>query len=363
MLTNMTGVILADSMIHEMRELEITAASVPFGGRYRMIDFMLSSLVNSNIRDIAVVTPGDCYPVAEHLGSGREWDLARKKGGLTILPSRAGDADGKSRALYDALDYVKKGESRYVLIADANIIANLNILKLLNYHIEKHAFLTAVYKSNAAVSDGNNRRVFIKTDKNGRIINADLCKGNELYGDMLVGIYITERENLEYLLNQCIKRDEAGFGRDIILETYEDLDIYGYCYNGYIERIDTIKAYYNANMELLESDARHDLFKEGRIYTRERDLAPCLFGELANVKNSIIAEGCVIEGSVKNSVVFGNVRIGKNAAVENSIILRDTDISDGTVLNRCIAKKNIRISQISDNRGTISVVSERASKI
>ena len=110
MLTNMTGVILADSMIHEMRELEITAASVPFGGRYRMIDFMLSSLVNSNIRDIAVVTPGDCYPVAEHLGSGREWDL-REKGRAYDTSVKSRDADGKSRALYDALDYVKRAKA------------------------------------------------------------------------------------------------------------------------------------------------------------------------------------------------------------------------------------------------------------
>lgn len=363
MLTNMTGVILANTMIQEMRELEAAAATVPFGGRYRMIDFMLSSLVNSNVRDIGVVTPSDCCSIAKHLGSGREWDLARKKGGLTILPAKDGDALSKTSALYDALDYIKKCESRYVVIADANVIANMNFLKLLNYHIEKHAFLTAVYKRNAVVFNENKSGVFINTDKSGRIINADICKGHGLYNGMLAGIYITGRENLEYLLNNSIKRDRTDFECDLILESYRDLDIYGYCYNGYIEKINSLNAYFDANMALLEFDARHDLFKEGRIYTRERDLAPCLFGEYANVKNSLIAEGCIIAGSVKNSVVFGNVRIGKNAAVENSIILRDTEISDGAVLNCCIAKENIRIKLNSDNRGALSVVPEGASKI
>lgn len=352
MLMNMTGIILANNKIQAMRELNThrTIASVPFGGRYRMIDFVISSLVNSGVGDIGVVTRSDYYSLMDHLGSGKEWDLDRKKGGLTILPPsiepQGGYNDtGKIEALRGIVDYIKKCDSKYVLITDANVIANINFAELLNFHIEKNAYMTAVYKSEVFDPSRFKNNTFLRVDDDGRITDVVVNQDIQLHSDMLIGMYLIERELLEFLICQCTAHNKLNFERDIIQDMFKDLDIYGFCFDGYVEKIDSIESFYNVNMELLKPDIRRALFEESSVFTKIRDEVPCLYGAGATINNSLIADGCIIEGSVTNSIIFRSVKVGARAVIKNSIIMQDSEISEGAVLNYCIADKLVRVAE------------------
>ncbi|MBR5479587.1 MAG: glucose-1-phosphate adenylyltransferase subunit GlgD [Clostridia bacterium] len=351
MMKETLGIILVQERFNAMRELTMhrTIASVPFGGRYRLIDFTLSSLVNSGVREVGISTRSNFYSLMDHIGSGKIWDLNRKKGGLTVFPqsgSITGSLAGASKVetLYSMLDYIKRSRAKYVLVCDSNIVGNIDYNKLLEYHIEKHAYLTVAYQKDVFDPSRFHGNAFLETDENGRVIDVTIDQGIQLHSKMALGIYIIERELLEFLISQCMAHNKLDFERNILQEMADDLDIYGWCCDEYVEKVDSIETFHNANMALLDPDIRNDLFMGDKIYTKVRDEMPTQHGENAIVENSMIADGCIIEGTVENSIIFRSVKVGKGAVIRNSIIMQSSEIGEDAIVENCITDKNVVIS-------------------
>lgn len=360
MIKDTLGIIFAHEKVDAMRELteSRTVASVPFGGRYRMIDFVLSSMVNSGIKNVGVVTKSDYYSLMAHLGTGKEWDLNRKRGGLSILPPSINGPDvfseksGKISVLMGIIDYIRNSDCKYVLLADANVIANIDYTDLLAAHIEKHAYMTALYKANVYDHSKFKNNAFIDVDSDGRITDIAINQDIQLHSKMLLGTYIIERSLLEFLVCQCIAHNKFDFERDVIQEMFESLDIYAYEYSGYAEKIDNLETYFKVNLELLDINTRQKLFDEGgEILTHVRDEVPTMFGTDACVKNSILADGCFIEGTVENCVLSRNVRVSKGAVVKNCVLMQGTEIGPGATLEYCITDNLVNITEGVSLRG------------
>ena len=350
---NTTGIILAQEKCDAMRDLcqQRTVASVPFGGRYRLIDFTLSNMVNAGIQTVGVVTRNNYYSLMDHLGSGKEWDLNRKKGGLTILPPSLdfnvprSPGDSKIEALYGVLDYIRHCGGKYILLADANVVAQINYRDLLRFHIEKNAYMTAVYQKDVFDSHRFANNTFIQIADDGRIEDVAVSQAIQLHSDMLLGIYLIERELLEFLLCQCIAHNKLDFERDILQGMTKDLDLYAYPHSGYVDKIDSVETFLQAHRNLLRPEVQQALFAKGNILTKVRDEVPTYYGENSCVKNSMIADGCTIEGTVENSVIFRSVHVGKGACVRNSIIMQDSIIGDNAIVEHCITDKLVTVSE------------------
>jgi len=353
MIKDTLGIIFAHDKVDAMRELteNRTVASVPFGGRYRLIDFPLSSMVNSGIKNVGVVTKSDYYSLMSHLGTGKEWDLNRKKGGLSILPPSIGSRDvisdktSKIAMLMGIIDYIRSCDCKYVLLTDANVVANIDYTELLEKHIEKQAYMTALYKSNVYDRSKFKNNAFIDVDADGRIKDITINQDIQLHSKMLLGTYIIERGLLEFLICQCVAHNKFDFERDIIQDMAQSLDIYACEYSGYAEKIDTVESFFKINLDLLNADVRRELFEEGgEILTRVRDEVPSMFGAESCVKNSMIADGCIIDGCVENSIISRNVRIAKGAVVKNCIIMQGTEVGAGAQIEFCITDNLVNIS-------------------
>ncbi len=363
MIKDTAGIIFAHNKISEMRELTQwrTVASVPFGGRYRMIDFPLSSMVNSGIKSVGVVTRSDYYSLMRHLGTGKEWDLNRKKGGLSILPPSIGkgertvDETSKIALLRGILEYIRSCDCKYILLSDSNVIANIDYCKLVSEHIEKQAYMTALYKANVYDKLKFKNNAFADLESDGRIRDITINQDIQLHSNMLLGTYIIERGLLDFLICQCVAHNKYDFERDIIQGMSSTLDIYGCKYDGFAEKIDSVEAFFNVNRELLNPNVRNELFSCGReIITKVHDEVATFFSDTSSVKNSMLADGCIIEGTVENSIIFRNVRIKKGAVVKNSIIMQGTQIGEDAELEYCITDRLVTVSKERRLRGTQS---------
>ncbi len=354
MIKDTVGIIFAHDKLEAMRELteSRTVASVPFGGRYRMIDFTLSSMVNSGVRTVGVVTKSDYYSLMRHLGTGKEWDLNRKKGGLSILPpsveSRDAvvDSNSKIAVLTGIIEYIRNSDCKYIILSDSNVVANIDYTELLNKHIEKQAYMTALYKSNVYDPSKFKSNTFIDIDSDGRIKDVTINQNIQLHSKMLLGTYIIERGLLEFLICQCMAHNKFDFERDILQEMSQSLDIYGCEYTGYAEKIDSVESFFKVNRDLLNEDIRGELFKEGaEILTKVHDEVPTMFGSDSCVKNSMLADGCIIDGEVENSIIFRNVKVEKGAHIKNCIIMQGSVIGEGANLEYCITDRLVNVSK------------------
>lgn len=344
------GLILIGDRSNSMRELTMhrTIASVPFGGRYRLIDFTLSNFVNSGISNVGIVTKNNFYSLLDHIGSGKEWDLNRKNGGLSILTGQFKGSSlndsGKVEAIYSVLDYIKRSRCKYVLISDSDIIGNINFKNMLKFHLEKHAYLTVAYKKDVFDSSRFQGNTFLQINDSGRVTGVAIDQGISLYSNMSLGAYLIERELLEFLINQCMAHNKTDFERNVLQDMVDDLDIYAWCSDGYVEKIDSVSVFYNANMQLLDKKTREELFARGKILTKVRDEVPSLHGIQANVSHSMLADGCIISGNVSNSILFRSVTVGEGCSIKNSVIMQSSQIGKGAVVENCILDKNVVVS-------------------
>ncbi len=348
---NMMGMILVQERFDAMRELTMhrTIASVPFGGRYRLIDFVLSNLVNSGVHEVGIVTKSNYYSLMDHVGSGKEWDLNRKNGGLSILPpsySASGplSGGGKVEALYSVIDYIRHSKNKYVLLSDSNIVGNIDYNRMFDYHIEKRAYLTVAYQKDVFDPSRFYGNTFLQIDASGRVVDVAINQGIQLHSSMALGTYIIERELLEFLISQCIAHNKLDFERNILQEMCGDLDIYGWCCDGYVEKVDSIDTFRRANMAMLNADIRDEVFDGGKILTKVRDEVPTYYGGDAQVKNAMFADGCIIDGQVEDSILFRSVRVGRGARIKNSIIMQSAQIGAGAIVENCILDKDVIVS-------------------
>ena len=351
-----------DSLVPELVD-ERLMASIPFGGRYRMVDFVLSSMVNCGIDNISVLVRSNYHSLMDHLGSGREWDLARKNGGLNIFPPYSEKNvkvySGRVDALYSIMDTLKDQKEKYVVMTDTNIAVNFDFKALMKAHAESGADVTMVYTKEEIPTglkentDMHNLYFTLKMEDN-RVSKIYLNSKDEGVQNLSMNIYIMERELLMDLVNTAFVRGYTYFERDILAAKTDKLNIQGYEYNGYVARVCNMKSYFDENMKLLKDENLDALFSGNPIYTKVRDDNPTRYIAGAKAKNALVADGCVIEGEVENSILFRGVKVAKGAKVKNCVLMQDTVVGEGANLEYVITDKNVNITAGKELHGTDS---------
>ena len=322
--------------------------SMPFGGNYRVVDFMLSSMVNAGIHDVGVIMHGKCQSMLDHLGNGRSWDLSRNRGGLTLLPAfayaeshtSAGRFRGKVEALGCVLEYLREIRQEYVVLADSDLVVNLPLEQVLQEHIASGADLTEV----CTAEPGDPSDTYLEMDEQGRIVDVAYDVHTPA-GYRCLNVCILRRELLVQLVEECMAHNRYSFRHHILQDQKDRLHLHAYVWQGYAARIDTVQTYYRRSMELLYPAQRRLLFDPRRpILAKENDAPPAYLDPAGVCENSLIADGCDIQGSVKNCILFRNVRIEKGASVENCILFKDTVVKSGAVLRSVITDKCVTVS-------------------
>lgn len=349
---NVLGLVFAnmhDTTLGDMTKNR-TMGSVMFGGRYRLIDFPLSNMVNSGISEVGVITKSNYQSLLDHLGSAREWDLARKKGGLYILPP-FGNVEstlyrGRIEALYGAMSFIKHSRAKYVILSDCDVVTNIDYKPIVAAHIESGADITAVAHTGVYSSDDiKTSTVFnVDADKNvtSVLINPDIsgtCTTS-------LNVFVMSMDFLIETVNDAMARGNVSFERNILQEKCRELKIKIYEYDNYFSKLNSPESYFKSNMALLESENARKLFVPKRsIYTKVSDNAPVKYDLDSKVSNSLIADGCIIEGEVENSVLFRGVKVGKGAKVKNCILMQGTVVGDNAELNYLITDKKVSICE------------------
>lgn len=351
---NTMGIILTGgngNRLHELSNVRSTAA-IPVGGRYRAIDFVLSNMVNSGIISVGVITQYNFRSLMDHLGSGMEWDLDRRTKGLFIFPpflSADGNGwyKGSADALFSNLSFLRRGDEEFVIIAQGSAVYKMDYTEMLKKHIEVGADVTIAYRE---MTDYTREELstmgIMKLDENGYIVDLQEKPLHPSSNLGSLGVYILKKSILISLLEESVAHGEYDFVKDILIKKMHKLKMYGYKFEGYWRNLSSIQLYYRTNMELLEPKIRYELFiSNGKVYTKVKDETPAKYNDEADVSNSIIADGCIIEGTVKNSVLFRGVTVKKGAVIKNSIIMQGTILEENAILVNAIADKNVRITQ------------------
>lgn len=326
-----------------------TVASIPFGGRYRLCDFLLSSLVDAGLENVAFVTGKNYNSLVDHLGNGKDWDLSRKNSGIKLLtPHLVGDEDttsaSKVKTLMNFTGYIQSMQEEYVILSDCNFLATPDFSDIINYHISKNADITAVYRGTYSVTP---KTFVLFPNADGRVENArfqNISTGEEI--NAACGIYVMKKRLLLELLDRSLTFDWTDFERDCIFKNLTPYKVFAYQHNGYFSKVDTLTDYYNASMDMLNPSVRRELYDSGvQIITRVKDTAPTIYSFKNKVSNSIIADGCQIEGEVYDSIVFRGTRIREGAVVRNSVIIQNTIISKNAMLECVITDKNVIVNE------------------
>ncbi len=349
-MTNVLGILFANSHDETLPELSSnrTMGSVPFGGRFRLIDFLLSSMVNSGMSTVGVITKSNYQSLLDHVGSGRQWDLARSDGGLTILPPYGstgnGQYNGKLDALMNAMGYIVKTPCEYVIMSDCNVIYSADLSKKVEAHIASGADITCVTVTGDYTQSETADAITFEADDSGRVLSTVINPTRSGHYTMSLNTYIVKKQLLVDLVNDLVPRGKCNFDRDILQAMTQKLNIRTYEYTGYYSKISGLDSYYKANMELLKSENLEKIILKKRpVYTKVRDDAPSKYGLNSSVTNSLVADGCVIEGVVENSILFRGVKVSKGAVVRGCILMQDTEIGRATEVSNIITDKNVKI--------------------
>ena len=343
-----------DSLVPEL-VTERLMASIPFASRYRMCDFMISSMVHCGIDNISILVRKNYHSLMDHLGSGREWDLTRKNGGLNIVPPYAQKQvkvyEGRIEALESIRGYLKKQTEKYVIMTDSNIAVNFDFNDLLHAHIESGADATVVYRKQEIPKPLIKQStealdLYYALGVNGDHVSKIYINPTEK-GEMnfCLNIYVVERELLIRMIDDAFVHGYTSFVRDILERQIEHLDVRGYCYDGYVAEIHDMKSYFEENMKLLEEENLNALFSGNQIYTKIRDDNPTRYINGSKAQNVMVADGCVIEGDVENSILFRGVHIGKGAKVKNCVLMQDTIVEDNASVEYVITDKDVTITE------------------
>ena len=363
---NALGIIFPNSYDNLVPELvtERLMASIPFASRYRMVDFILSSMVNCGIGNVSIIVRKNYHSLMDHLGSGREWDLTRKNGGLNIVPPFAEKGvavyNGRVEALASIIAFLKSQKEKYVVMSDANIAVNFDFKALIDAHIESDADVTVAYKEEPipagmmdsptvskdlyytlGIEDGRVKKIYINSKEPG-------------VQNLSMNIYVIDREFLIDQISTAFVRGYVYFERDILAPQISELNVQAFKFDGYVARISDMKSYFDENMKLLDDENLDSLFAGNSIYTKIRDDNPTRYINGASAKNIMAADGCVIEGEVEDSILFRGVKIAKGAKVKNCVLMQGTVIEAGADIEYVITDKNVTITADKELKGTDS---------
>lgn len=347
-----------DEALHEMTSRR-TMASVPFGGRYRLIDFPLSCMVNADISKVGIITHNNYQSLLDHIGSGKDWDLARRSGGIKILPplitAYSNAIAGKVyttrlEALMGVVSFIEKSTEDCIVLSDSNAVYNMDLKKVLRAHEKSGADITFVTKKLCAEECPSGKDLKVMTaDDDGTLVD---CKEFDRFDhtgeiEIYTNVAVINRTYMLSFVRDAVARGYTSFFRDVILRHMNERNYRVYRYDGFYDMIVSLRGYYNCNMATLATDARRELFSNRAlpVYTKVRNSTPTTYTSGAVVKNSVIAEGCQIEGTVENCIIFRGVHVGKGTVVRNSILLQNTFVGENSFVNCVIADKDVVIRE------------------
>ncbi len=345
------GIIIADHSAPELRELVATrtSASVPFCGRYRLIDFALSSMTNAGVRDVGVIMQRDYQSLLDHLGSGKEWDMSRKRGGLRLLPpfgqlaeNQRGEYAGVVEALLAVRSYIEEIPQDYVVLTRGNLAGNIDLDAMMARHVSSGAVVT-VACSEMTPDHIHHRYV---PDGDGLVKQFLYRRHGPGPGLASLETYIMTKSTLLDIMERCENVASSKFHRDGLGEILASGGrIAVYLHPGYATHITNIIGYYRTSMDMLIAENRASLFPADRpVRTKGRSDVSTHYGETAAVRNCLVADGCLIEGELTNCVIFRGVRVERGAALKNCIIMQDTRIGEHALLSCVISDKNAEVS-------------------
>ena len=331
-----------------------TAASLPFCGRYRLINFSLSSMMNAGIRDVGVIMQRDYQSLLDHLGSGKPWDMSRKSRGLRILPPfglpeyHKGNYAGTMEALIAVSAYIRDIPQKHVVLMLGDLVANIDLQPILEQHLRSGAAITAICADHTPA--GARHRFVVGEDGFVKEALYDVKEGEGL--SSLEG-YVIEKDTLLHLMEACHARNFYRFHRDglgMFLAEGGKMDVA--VHKGYAEIIHSVEEYYTASKDMLDSDKRRQLFPADRpVRTKNHEGVSTYYGERARSRNSLVADNCIIEGDIENCIVFSGVRIGEGAKLKNCIIFRNTIVEANANLCNVIADKDCRFTAGAELKG------------
>lgn len=350
-----------DDIVPEL-VIERSMASIPFAGRYRMIDFILSSMVNSGIDNVSVIVRKNYHSLMDHLGSGREWDLTRKNGGLNIVPPYAEKDikiyNDRMEALANLQSFLLDQKEKYVIMSDSNIAVNFDFSAFLKAHIESGADVTVAYTEESipecALQAENTSKGLYYTLilEDGRVTNIKINSKARGVQNFSMNIYAIERKLLLEQIRKATVYGYVYFERDVLIPQLDTLNIRAYKFDGYCARISDMGSYFTENMKMLKDENLDGLFARSPIYTKIRDDNPTRYMIGSRVKNIMAADGCIIEGEVENCVLFRGVKVGKGAKVKNCVLMQDTVVEENADIEYVISDKDVVITKGKELKGT-----------
>lgn len=355
------GIVFSNIYDGSLRELTSvrTVASLPFGGRYRQIDFVLSNLSHTGIYNIGVITKYNYRSLMDHLGSCAEWDLNRKNEGLVFLPpfasgNMAGVYKGKLEALYSAQSFLQKPGYDFVVICDSTVLCNIDYRAAIEQHVKTKADITVI-ASPGTDKDHRKMPLVMKAGRQGKVtellVDAPARKGYQAG----MGMFIINREKLLLEIEEAYSKGYTHLERDLIQKKFNsgEWKVYTHLFRGVVLRNQDIAGYYENNMALLREDVRKGLFQPDRaIYTKVRDEAPTYYAPGSEVSDCILADGCIIRGSVERSVLFRGVEIEEGAQVKGCILMQGARVGKGAKLECVILDKDVVVTPGAELKGT-----------
>lgn len=356
-MNDVMGIVYTTKDDLNLRELTTNraVAALPVAGRYRIIDFTLSNLVNSGVRNVGIIAQKNYHSLMDHIGSGKEWDLHTRNNGLFILPpfltrENGGEYSGLVDALRANFDYLRRSRQPYVVVTSSDYVCNTSFEPMIEQHIKSGADITMMYIKARSEhlefsSSVSNNHCYLKVGENGVVEDIEVNPNAANYPNLSMNVFVIKRTLLIHLVDQAISRGAKDFDSEVLRPYIKSaaLKIMGYEFSGYFRRIETIKGFFKFNMDLLKYDVRKELFGANPVYTKTRDDAPALYRSGASVQNSLVADGCVIEGSVENCVLFRGVHIGRGAKIKDCIIMQDSYIEEDVEMENVILDKAVTV--------------------
>ena len=353
MLTHDTlGIIFANMHEQSVREMtqERSMASLPFGGRYRLVDFALSSFVHAGISQVGIITKSNYQSLVDHIGTGRDWDLARRRGISILSPYSYSSSEGnmafhgRIQAIYESRDFLEHSLSDYVILADTDHVCSPDISDIIRFHTETGADVTMVCREPDPDPVNVANTIALRCDDDGKVNDIMFNRYDSAYLQSM-NIMVVGRLKLLELIEEASAHAKTFFERDILLEHLDELKVMAYRYEGYVRRITDLKSYYKLSLELTDPATAEELFGKQTIYTKVHDSPPVRYSIGCDVRNSFVADGCTIQGTVENCVLFRDVVVEKGAVVRNSVIMQNTHVGEGAELDCVVTDKDVTVTE------------------
>ncbi|MBZ9609016.1 glucose-1-phosphate adenylyltransferase subunit GlgD [Clostridium estertheticum] len=349
MLKNYIGILMLNEQEDNIKSLTKSRpiASIPIGGRYRIIDFVLSNMINSGIHNIGMFTNTKSRSLVDHLGSGKPWDLDRKINGLFLFnltseTSQLKDID----AISENMEYIYRTKQEYVIISSSYMLCNMDYNEAAKYHEESGSDITVVYKK---TNNGKTHYVSCSTlyiDEENKVLNIGKNIGAEDELNISMEMYIMKKSTLISIVNKCIQTGYHSSMKEVICSEITELNVNAYEFKGYLQCVNSVKNYYKTSMDMLNGKVTKELFfNKGLIYTKSKDEAPTKYFNGSKVSNALISNGCILKGSIEKSIISRRVTVHEGAEIKNCIIFQNCEIKKGCKLTNVIIDKNTIISE------------------